>query len=180
MPETVLQGKQINEGVVRLVKGDITELDVDAFVFYAQPDLALGSGFGTAISVRGGPSIQKELQDLGPLATGEAVVSAAGNLKAEYIVHAVGPRFQEEDTEAKLRTTVRNSLGRAEAKGIRRIAFPAMGAGYYGIPADLSARVMLEVIKDYLQGETRIKELIICVLDTPQYDAFAAQLETLN
>jgi len=180
MPEAVIEGKEINGIAVRLVKDDITMLDVDAFVFYAQGDLTLGSGFGTAISVRGGASIQKELQDLGPLATGEAVVSSAGNLKAEYIVHAVGPRFQEEDIEAKLRTTIRNSLKRAEEKGIRRIAFPAMGAGYYGIAPDVCARVMLSTIKEYLQGQTDIKEVILCVLDTPQYKSFQTRLASLG
>jgi O-acetyl-ADP-ribose deacetylase (regulator of RNase III) len=176
MAEAVSQDIQINRSIVRLVKGDITDLEVDAFVFYAQPDLALGSGFGTAISVRGGPTIQEELQKLGPVATGEAVVSEAGKLKASFIVHAVGPRFQEDDTEVKLRTTVRNSLKRAEEKGIKRIAFPAMGAGYYGIAPDLCARVMLEAIKSHLQGETGIQEVVICVLDTRQYVAFQAGL----
>ena len=58
MPEAVLDDVQINRSIVRLIKGDITEVEVDAFVFYAQHDLALGSGFGGAISVRGGPSVQ--------------------------------------------------------------------------------------------------------------------------
>ena len=180
MPEAVSEGTQINQSVIKLIKDDITDLEVDAFVFYAQPDLVLGSGFGTAISVRGGPTVQKELEELGPVATGEAVVSAAGKLKAQYIVHAVGPRFQEEDIEGKLRTTVLNSLKQAEEKGIKRIAFPAMGAGFYGIPAAACARVMLETIKTYLGGETGIKELIICVLDTPQYDAFKARWTALG
>ncbi len=176
MPEAVLEDKQIKRSVVRLIRGDITDLEIDAFVFYAQPDLALGSGFGTAISVRGGPAVQQELGDLGPVAVGEAVVSGAGKLKAQYIVHAVGPRFQEEDTEAKLRTTVHNALRRAEEKEIRRIAFPAMGAGYYGIAPELCARVMWEVISSHLKGETRIEQLVICVLDTRQYEAFQTQL----
>lgn len=176
MPETVTRDKRINKSAIRLIKGDITDLDVDAFVFYAQPDLALGSGFGTAISVRGGPSIQKELEGTGPVAVGEAVLSGAGNLKAKYIIHAVGPRFQEEDTEAKLRMTVHNALRLAEEHEIRRIAFPAMGAGYYGIPPDSCARVMLEVITGHLNGETGIEQVVICVLDTPQYDAFQARL----
>jgi len=180
MPEAISEDTRINRSVVRLIKGDITDLEVDAFVFCAQPDQTLGSGFGTAISVRGGPTIQKELAELAPVATGEAVVSAAGNLKASFIIHAVGPRFQEEDTESKLRTTVRNSLKRAEEKGIRRIALPAMGAGYYGIVPDVCARVMLEEIRSHLQGETGIQELVICVLDTPQYDAFQAQLAILG
>ena len=57
---------------IELIKGDITLLEVDALVFYAEPNLELGSGFGTAISIRGGPTIKKELEELGPLETGEA------------------------------------------------------------------------------------------------------------
>jgi O-acetyl-ADP-ribose deacetylase (regulator of RNase III) len=174
------EGLQIRQIVVRLTRSDITDLDIDAFVFYAQPDLALGSGFGGAIAVRGGPSVQKELEELGPVANGEAVISGAGKLKADFIIHAVGPRFQEEDTEAKLRTTMINSLKRAEEARVERIAFPAMGAGYYGIAPDLCARVMLEVIKSHLEGETGIKEVVICVLDTPQYDAFKTELEKIQ
>lgn len=180
MPEAVSQPLQINQCGVRLTKGDITDLEVDAFVFYAQPDLALGSGFGTAISVRGGPGVQKALEGLGPLATGEALASTAGDLKADFIIHAVGPRFRENDIEDMLRTTVLNSLMRAEEKEVRRIAFPAMGAGYYGIAPDLCARVMLEAIQSHLEGESRIEELVICVLDTRQYEAFRAQLATLG
>jgi len=172
MPEVVSEGTQTDQRAIQLIRGDVTELEVDAFVFCAQSDLALGSGFGTAISVRGGPAVQKELEELAPVAAGEAVVSTAGNMNAKFIIHAVGPRFQEEDIEAKLRTTVLNVLKRAEEKGIERIAFPAMGTGYYGIAPDLCARVMLNVIKSHLAGETGIKEVVICVLDSLQYAAF--------
>ncbi len=180
MPEALVEGRRINRSVVRLIRGDITDLEVDAFVFYAQPDLALGSGFGGAISMRGGGSVQKELDELGPVATGEAVVSAAGKMKAEHIIHAVGPRFQEEDIEAKLRTTVQSTLRCAEGKTVKTLAFPAMGSGYYGIPPDLSAKVMLDVLKDHLQGDTNLTEVVICVLDTPQYNSFEAALAALN
>ncbi|UCC84060.1 MAG: macro domain-containing protein [Gemmatimonadota bacterium] len=177
MTNELAEGILINQTVVRLNRADVTDLEVDAFVFYAQPDLALGSGFGGAIAVRGGPSIQQEVEELAPVATGEAVVSAAGKMKAQHIIHAVGPRFQEEDIEGKLRTTMTNALKRAEEIQVETIAFPAMGAGYYGIAPDLCARVMLEVIKGHLEGETRIKELVICVLDTPQHNAFKTELE---
>lgn len=179
MVEAASEGISVNQSSVRLTRDDVTDIEVDAFVYYAQSNLAIGTGFGTAISVRGGPTIQKELDQLAPVATGEAVVSDAGNLKAQYIIHAVGPKFQEEDTEAKLRKTVQSALERADEKEARRIAFPAMGAGYYGIAPDVSARVMLETFKDYLSGETGIEELIICVLDTPQYNAFKAQLAAM-
>lgn len=179
MTDAVAEAIRINESSLRLMKGDITDLDVDAFVFYARSDLTLGSGFGGAIAVRGGPSVQKELETLAPVAPGEAVVSSAGKLKSRYIIHAVGPKFEEEDMEGKLRRTVLNSLRRAEDIEVERLALPAMGAGYYGIPPSLCSRVMLEVITEHLQASTRLKEIVVCVLDTNQYNAFKNQLETM-
>jgi len=180
MPEAVLDDVQIHRSIVRLIKGDITEVDVDAFVFYAQHDLALGSGFGGAVSVRGGPSVQKELDELAPIETGQAVVSEAGKLTASFIIHAVGPRFNEDGMEGKLRTTISSSLKAAEEKGVKRIALPAMGAGFYGVPLDLCSRVMVEEIKGYLEGETEIKEVIICVIDRREFAPFEKQLASLN
>jgi O-acetyl-ADP-ribose deacetylase (regulator of RNase III) len=180
MSLAVLEGTRIHRTTVYLIKDDITDIDVDAFAFYAPSDLALGSGYGTAISVRGGPTIQQELEGLAPVPTGDAVVSAAGKLKAQYIVHAVGPRFQEAGLEGKLRATMIGALKRVEEKGIKRIAFPAMGAGYYGIAPDLCARVMLEVLQQHLEGETGIEEVVICVLDSRQYNCFRAPLEAMG
>lgn len=173
----------IQETVIRLVREDITELEVDAFVFYAQSDLVLGSGFGGAIGVRGGASIQKELNELvtdGPIPTGEVVVTEAGKLSADLIIHAVGPRFREDDIEEKLLKTMRNTLLRAEERGVKTLAFPAMGAGYYGIPAPVSSRVMLDALKEHLSGNTQIREVVICLLDRPQFNAFESALAALS
>jgi serine/threonine-protein kinase len=117
---------------------------------------------------------------MAPVAAGEAVVSGAGNLKANHIIHAVGPKFREEDTESKLRTTVLNSLRRAEEKAVETLAFPAMGAGFYGIPPELCAKVMLDAITKHLQGSTVIKDVVICVLDTRQYTTFQNALSALG
>jgi O-acetyl-ADP-ribose deacetylase (regulator of RNase III) len=179
MAEAVSEGTRINQTTVRLVRDDITDLEIDAFVFYAQNDLVLGSGFGNAITVRGGPKIQKALDELAPVETGEAVVSDGGGLKARYVIHAVGPKFQEADTETKLHTTMLNALKRADEKGVERVAFPAMGAGYYGIPPVTCAAVMLNALKDYLGSDTGIKEVVVCVFDTPQQDAFQKALAAL-
>ena len=168
-----------NKSVVRLLRVDITELDVDGFVFYAQPDLSLGSGFGGAIGVRGGASIQKELNQLaagGPLPTGAVVVTEAGKLKAKHIIHAVGPRFKEAETEGKLLETMRNCLAAAEEKGMKTLAFPLMGAGYYGIPPAVSAGVMMEALKTHLDGDSGIQEILICVFDTPHFNAVQAAM----
>jgi O-acetyl-ADP-ribose deacetylase (regulator of RNase III) len=171
---------KIKDSNLRLMQGDITDLEIDSFVYYAQHDLRLGSGYGTAISMRGGPSIQEELDKLGPLETTDAVVSQAGEMKAKYIIHAVGPRFQEEDIPEKLEKTVLNSLKQAEEKGIPAIAFPAMGVGFYGVPLDISARVTLGTIKEYLSGETKIKDVVVCLLDNREYKPFQSQLAALG
>lgn len=178
MEATVASDPQvvIGDSVVRLVREDITEIEVDAFVYYARPDLALGSGFGGMIAVRGGASIQKELDQMAPVEPLEATVSGAGKLNADYIIHAVGPRFREDDIEAKLLETMENTLQRAEEKGFERIAFPAMGAGYYGIPAPVSATVMMTALREHLSGGSVIKEVVICVLDSPQFKAFETAL----
>jgi O-acetyl-ADP-ribose deacetylase (regulator of RNase III) len=171
---------QVKNATIMLVKEDITDIEIDSFVYYARHDLALGSGFGTAISVRGGPSIQSELNDLKPLQTTEAVVSGAGNLKAKYIIHSVGPRFQEVDIENKLRVTVENALRQAEAKGLSSIAFPPMGTGFYGVPLDLSARVTLKTIAEHLKKDTSLKLVKICLMDNREFIPFQKCLTTLG
>lgn len=171
---------KIKKSTIRLVKGDITDIEIDSFVYYAQSSLKLGSGFGTAITLRGGPSIQEELNKIGELKKTEAVVTAAGNLKAKSIVHAVGPAFQEENIEDKLRTTIANSLEKAEAKGITSIAFPPMGAGFYGVPLNTSADITLNSIAKYLSGDTKIKEVVICLLDNREYKPYQEKLAALQ
>ncbi|MCK5125618.1 MAG: macro domain-containing protein [candidate division Zixibacteria bacterium] len=165
---------------LRLLKGDITDLDIESFVYYAKEDLALGSGYGTAISVRGGPTIQKELDGFGKIKTTEAVVSMAGEMKAKYIIHANGPKFQEENLPEKLKQTILTSLQKAEEKGIKAIAFPPMGAGFYGVPLEQSAEITLNTIKEYLSGETKLEDAVVCLLDNREYLPFKNKLSSLK
>ncbi|MBU8933692.1 MAG: macro domain-containing protein [candidate division Zixibacteria bacterium] len=170
----------VNDRSLRLVKGDIIDLDIEAVVYYAQHDLNLGSGFGTAISIRGGPEVQKELKELGSLKTTEAVVTGAGEMKAKHIIHAVGPRFQEEGLENKLKATIDNALKQAEGKGIKAIVFPPMGTGFYGVPLDMCARVLLGSISDHLAGKTSLREVTVCLLDNREYKPFQAQIASMK
>jgi O-acetyl-ADP-ribose deacetylase (regulator of RNase III) len=101
-------------------------------------------------------------------------------MKAKYIIHAVGPRFQEEDMEDKLRTTVRNVLKAAEEKGITAVAFPAMGAGFYGVPLPVSARATLETIMEHLVAGSGIRDVVVSLLDDREYQPFKSQLSTLT
>ncbi len=170
----------VHQSTLRLTRADITALDVEAFVFYARPDLALGSGFGNAIARRGGPGIKRELDAVGAIPATEAVVTGGGQLKARHIVHAAGPVFQEDDLESKLRATVLNALRRADERGITQIAFPPMGAGFYGIPLPVCIGVMLEAITAYLSGRTGIREVLLCANDGREYAAFESRLAALS
>jgi len=172
--------RKIKNSVIRLIIGDITDIDIECFVYYAQANLKLGSGYGGAIAVRGGPAIQKELDKLAPVDMSKAVITDAGEMKAKYIIHANGPKFQEENLEEKMKTTIINTLKLADEKGIKSIAFPPMGAGFYGVPLDLSARLTLETIESYLCKGSKLKEVVICLLDNRDYKPFQKKLQSLG
>jgi O-acetyl-ADP-ribose deacetylase (regulator of RNase III) len=169
--------KQIGNKVLRLVRGDITDMEIEAFVFDITEDVKLGSGFGGAIQQRGGIVIQKELDDIGSCPTGEAVVTEAGILKADWIIHANGPKFREEDEENKLRKTVQSALARAEEKGVKRLAFPPMGTGLYQVPLDLCTRVMVETISQHLANGSTLDEVLIVAPDNREFNPFKAKIE---
>lgn len=174
------ESRSMGNSIVRLKKQDITDFEVEAFVFYARPDLALGAGFGGAIAKRGGPAIKAELDAIGRLEVTEAAVTGAGKMKARYIVHAVGPSFQEENLEAKLKATIVNALKRAEEKGIRRLAFPLMGAGFYGVPLPLCAAIMVGTFREHLARGSPLEEVIVCANDMHEYRAFRNALGSLS
>jgi O-acetyl-ADP-ribose deacetylase (regulator of RNase III) len=178
--QEMTEERVIGNSRIRLEKGDITDQEIEAFVFYATNDLKLGSGFGTAISSRGGPTIQKELDELAPVETCSAVVSGAGTMKAQKIIHAVGPKFQEPDLEDKLLKTVESSLNQAEQSGIKQVAFPPMGAGFYGVPIDSCARIMVSAIQNHLSGNSGLEEIVIYVADTREYEPFKNALANLD
>jgi len=167
---------RVGQSTLRLVKGDITDLEIEAFVYYAAENLALGSGYGTAISMRGGPGVQEELKQHGRKKVTEVVITDAGDMKANYIIHAVGPKFQEENLPAKLRRTIINALKAAEAKGVTAVAFPPMGAGFYGVPLPQSADITLTTIADYLKGDTKISDVAVVLLDNREYQPFESKL----
>ena len=169
--------RKVGAKKLRLIGGDITEVEVEAFVFDITEDVKLGSGYGAAIQQRGGIAIQKQLEEIGSCPTGEAVVTEAGILKANWIIHANGPKFREEGEEAKLRQTVRSALARAEEKGVKTLAFPPIGTGIYQVPMDLCARVMVETITEHLTNGAALEEVTIVARDPREFEPFKAQIE---
>ena len=169
--------RKIGDKAVRLLRGDLTDLEVEALVHDIDADMKLGAGFGSAIQRRGGIVIQKELDAIGSCPTGEAVVTQAGILKADYVIHVNGPKFRESDEEGKLRSATRNALRRADEKGIKRLAFPPIGTGLYQVPMDLCVRVMVDTVADHLKGDTTLDEVLIVAQDDREYDPFKKRIE---
>ena len=120
---------KINQTVLELVEGDITEADTEAIVNAANEALVLGGGVAGAIRTKGGPAIQNECDKIGPTVVGCAVKTTAGRLKAQYVIHAVGPRMGEGDEDAKLRSATLSSLALADRDGIKTVTFPAISTG---------------------------------------------------
>lgn len=173
--ERAVKGKMI-----RLIQGDLTELAVDAIVNAANASLVLGGGVAGAIRTKGGPSIQEECNRIGGTTVGQAVVTGAGNLKARYVIHAVGPRYGEGNEDEKLRGATVNSMKRATENGMRSIAFPAISTGIFGFPKDRCADIMLDTTRSYLETEeTSLNEVIFCLWAKEDLDLFSRKLDAL-
>jgi O-acetyl-ADP-ribose deacetylase (regulator of RNase III) len=169
---------KINDTVIELAKGDITELSTDAIVNAANSALQLGGGVAGAIRQKGGPKIQEECNRIGGCPVGGAVITGGGNLKAKYVIHAVGPRYGEGDEDEKLKNATLNSLKIADEKGLQSIAFPAISAGIFGFPMDRCAEIMLSTTISYLKDKgkgkekTSLKEVVFCLYSDEAFEMF--------
>jgi O-acetyl-ADP-ribose deacetylase (regulator of RNase III) len=157
--------RRVGDKTIRVVRGDITELPVEAFVYDVTSDCKLSSGYGGAIASRGGKTVQDQLAAVGTLPTGEATVTTGGSLKAKFIIHVNGPKFNEPDTREKLARTVRSALARADEQGLRAVAFPPIGTGLYQIPLDVSAKVIVDTVSEHLKSSTSVREVLLVGLD---------------
>ena len=164
---------------ITFVQGDITEQDVDAIVNAANHTLLGGGGVDGAIHRRGGPEILAECQKLREerypdgLPTGQAVATNAGQLKARWVIHAVGPTYAEsKDKSQMLADCFRNSLRIADELGAAIVAFPAISTGVYRWPVEDAARIALDTVRG---SDTRVDEVRFVLFDQRAYEAFIAQ-----
>lgn len=171
---------RVGNSTIELVKGDITELEVDAIVNAANSRLKMGGGVAGAILRKGGWSIQEECDKIGYCPVGGAVITGAGKLRARYVIHAVGPRMGEGDEDNKLRNATLNSLKLAEEHGVRSIAFPAISTGIFGFPKDRCAKIMLRATMEYLRKGSEIKQVIFCLYDEETYRIFSEELKRVG
>ena len=162
------------------MKGDITELEVDAIVNAANNDLVLGAGVAGAIRTKGGPRIQEECDRIGSIRLGEAAVTPAGNLKAYYVIHAASMQMGGQTTAESLRSSTRNSLLRAEEKGLKTIAFPAIGTGVAGFPMQECAEIMISELLEHLKSRTSLEKIYFVLYDDAALKTFEETYEKLT
>ena len=157
---------KIKNTEIKIIKGDITQVEADAIVNAANNKLLMGGGVAGAIKRKGGQAIEDEAVKEGPIEIGEAVATKAGSLKAKYVIHAATMGMDFKTDEIKIRNSCRSSLKVAAELGVKSIVFPALGCGTGGFPLLASAKIMAqEVLKHLREENTTLKEVIFCVYD---------------
>lgn len=166
------------KGKIRLIRGDITEMECDAIVNAANNDLQLGGGVAGAIHRKGGPEIQAECDRIGPIPLGEAAITGGGQLKARYVIHAASMRLGQAASADGVRDSTRNSLSRANEKGLKSIAFPAIGTGIAGFPVRLCAQIMFAEAAAHLKAGSSLDEVVFVLYDAATYEEFKEVFES--
>jgi len=159
-------------GRIVLHEGDITAAAVDAIVNAANSQLVLGAGVAGAIRDRGGPSIQRECDEIGPIEVGGAAITGAGDLPAKWVIHAAGMAPGGQADEESIRNALRRSFELASERGCNSIAVPAIGAGIGGFSPQRCAEVLIEEARAHLRGETSLEEIRFVLFGEPTYRVF--------
>lgn len=157
---------------IELTTGDLTEMDVDAIVNAANNDLQLGGGVAGAIRRRGGDSIQRECNEIGTIPVGGAAITGGGKLKARHVIHAASMQLGGATTAKALRSSTAHCLRIAAEKGLKSIAFPAVGTGIAGFPMGECAEIMLEEVVRHFQGKSSLEKVHFVLFDRAALDVF--------
>ena len=172
---------QIGKATVRLIQRDITEMETDAIVNAANSSLMGGGGVDGAIHRKGGPKILEECKKiratewLQGLPTGKAVITSAGNLKAKNVIHTVGPVWHggNRGEPELLAQAYHNSLRLAVSNGLKTVAFPSVSTGAYGYPIGDASRIALKTVKDFLEKEDKLCEVIFVLFSEHDLKVYA-------
>jgi len=171
---------QIGRTKIRLVQGDITEMETDAIVNAANPTLMGGGGVDGAIHCKGGPKILEECKHIkakewpNGLPTGKAVITSGGNLKAKYVIHTVGPiwRGGTHGESELLAEAYCNSLRLAVSKGLKTIAFPSISTGAYGYPIEKACKIALASVKEFIEKEGKLDEIRFVLFTKQDFEIY--------
>ena len=182
MPSERLRGGvswRATQVTVEILQGDLTTQDVDAIVNAANNDLVLGGGVAGAIARAGGPAIQAECTAIGPVEVGDAGITRGGKLKARFVIHAASMQLGGRTSADSLRRSTRRSLEIASERGLRSIAFPAVGTGIARFPIDACARIMIEELVTHARAGTSLREVRFVLIGDEAELAFRREAASL-
>jgi O-acetyl-ADP-ribose deacetylase (regulator of RNase III) len=159
---------------IEILRGDITNLEVDAIVNAANTTLLGGGGVDGAIHRAAGPELLAECRMLGGCEPGQAKITRGYHLPARFVIHTVGPvwRSGKHDEAKMLANCYRNSLQLAVENQIKTIAFPAISCGAYGYPVEEAAYIAFKATRDFLATNDEIQKVIFVVWDEDVYEAY--------
>ena len=163
---------------IRVLRGDITKLEVEAIVNPANSMLVMGGGVAGAIKRAGGKEIEDEAVKHAPVPVGKAIATTAGKLKAKYVIHAPTmerPAMQIGPENA--RKAMRGALECARQLKIKSIAFPGLGTGVGGVSAEEAAKVMVDELKRHIDEGTSLEEVLLVGFGEELATAFAKTVE---
>ena len=176
-----MQRVDLGQGRLELTRGNITNELVHAVANAANEALRGGGGVDGAIHRAAGPGLLEELRRRYPdgTPTGTAVATDGYNLRARWVLHAVGPvwRGGAHREPELLAGAYRSCLRLADELGALTVAFPAISMGIYGYPPPDGARVAVETVAAYLRGETQVELVRFVLFSDETYDLFADALE---
>jgi O-acetyl-ADP-ribose deacetylase len=163
---------------IKLIRGDITRMEVDAIVNAANNSLLGGGGVDGAIHRAAGPDLLGECRTLNGCATGEAKITKGYNLPAKHVIHTVGPVWNDglHGEPELLRNCYSNSLELAAKYNILSLAFPNISTGVYHFPKPLAAAIAIETVMEFMKQNKIPEELIFCVFDEENYSIYYEKL----
>ncbi|HTG55268.1 MAG TPA: O-acetyl-ADP-ribose deacetylase [Niabella sp.] len=168
--------------MIEVIKGDITKIKVDAIVNAANTSLLGGGGVDGAIHRAGGSIIIEECQKIrnkqGGCKVGHAVITSGGKLPSKYVIHAVGPVWNngKYDEENLLSLAYHKSLELAVSNQIQTIAFPNISTGIYHFPKRQAAKIAIKTVVNFLSTTVLIKKVIFVCYDIENYNIYSELL----
>ncbi|MFO7939373.1 MAG: O-acetyl-ADP-ribose deacetylase [Bacteroidales bacterium] len=165
---------------IKVVKGDITQVQTDAIVNAANHSLLGGGGVDGAIHRAAGPELLEECKTLNGCDTGDAKITKAYKLPSRYVIHTVGPVWNggKYEEEKLLASAYQRSLEVALENGIKTIAFPNISTGIYGFPKKKAARIAIETIQDFLSVHNQVKKVTFVCFDDENLKLYNDLLST--
>jgi len=171
----------VHQSTLEIVQGDITQQDTEAIGNAANSALVGGGGVDGAIHRAGGPTLMSELKTkYKGCPTGSAVITGGGNLKAKYVIHAVGPRYSGSPKNPELLSSAyRSSLTLCTQNKISSIAFPSISTGIYGYPVEEASRIALKTVMDYLKDHPEVKLVRFVLFDSNTFTVYKESLKEM-